>query len=155
MKRYIKSIDEIYATEPIMAMATINPKLCKQKSIRLEVVQCGEGSNPHIHVYWNDGKVSFIDLTKPEYAEHHDEECFLLGKKQKQEFIEIMTAIWNKYAVELNELDDNGNPTGKTYFTPATGYEAAVQIWCDTYGGEDRFTYEPDGRPVMPDYELL
>lgn len=155
MKRYIKSINDIYANEPIMAMATINPQLCKTKSIRLEVVQGGEGSNPHIHVYWNDGHVSYVDLTEPKYADHHDDENTKLGKKQKKEFIEIMKSIWTKYAIELYKLDEHGNRTAETHYVPATGYEAAVQIWCDTYGGEERFKFDLSGRPIMPNYDLL
>lgn len=155
MKKYVKSVDSLYGKEPIMAMATINPKLCEQKSIRVEVVQGGEGPSPHVHVYWNNGKVSYVSLIDAAYSDHHDEENTPFRAKQKSEFIEIMSKIWKKYAIELNSLDSNGNPTGDTYFTPATGYEAAVQIWCDTYGGEDKFNYDTDGRPIMPDYNKL
>lgn len=158
-KRYIRTYcDDIYAYEPIMAMATINPKLCNSKSVRLEVVQGGEGNNPHIHVYHKDGSVSYVDLTKPAYAEHHKNDrrkVKPLSKKQLKDFVEIMKTVWDKYAIEINELDENGNPTGNTYFVKATGYEAAVQIWTDTYGGEERFSYYIDGRPVMPNYETL
>lgn len=142
--------------EPIMAMATINPKLCKTKSIRVEVVQGGEGPNAHVHVYWNDGRVSYIDLSAPVYAEHHHgNKGVPLDRKTRDEFIEIMTKIWDKYAIELSRLDASGNPTGETYFEKATGYEAAVQVWEDTYGNDPRLNYEKNGRPIMPDYTQL
>ncbi len=149
MKIYIHS-----NTEPIMAMATINPQLCKQSSIRVEVVQGGEGPNPHVHVYCNDGKVAYVSLTKAEYADHHDD-CPALSKVEKKEFIKIMNTLWKKQWIEINILDNNKNPTGETKVVNATGYEAAVQIWCDTYGGEEKFKYDAEGRPVIPDYRLL
>ena len=155
MKLYINSNANMYDKEPIMAMATINPKLCKQKSIRVEVVQGGEGDKAHVHVYWNDGRVSYVDLTDAIYAEHHKETGEPLGRKERDEFIEIMSTIWQKYAIELNVLDDDGNPTGETYFVRATGYEAAVQLWIDTYGDDNRFKFTREGRPIMPDYKLL
>ena len=155
MKRYIRN-DYMYDKEPIMAMATINPQLCKQKSIRVEVVQGGEGNKAHVHVYWNDGNVSYIDLTAPVYAEHHHgNKGVPLSRKTKEEFIEIMSTIWNKYAIELHELDADGNPTDKTYFVRATGYEAAVQVWIDTYGMDNRLSFDKSGRPIMPDYTQI
>lgn len=157
MKRYIKTnVPDVYNQEPIMAMATINPKLCEQKSIRLEVVQGGEGDKAHIHVYWNDGRVSYVDLTAPIYAEHHHgKKGVPLNRKTRKEFIEIMSAVWNKYAIELFKLDADGEPTDETYFTRATGYEAAVQLWIDTYDNDERFKFGKDGRPIMPDYRKI
>ena len=156
MKRYINGKTDLYAKEPIMAMATINPKLCQQKSIRVEVVQGGEGNKSHVHVYWNDGQVSYISLTSPTYAEHHHDNMGVpLTRKTRKEFVEIMSAIWNKYAIELYVLDDNGNPTEDTYFERSTGYEAAVQIWVDTYGDDPELKYEKNGRPIMPDYSKI
>ena len=149
-------VPDVYEHEPIMAMATINPQLCKTKSIRVEVVQGGEGDKAHVHVYWNDGNVSYIDLTAPIYAEHHHKKKGVpLTRKKRDEFVDIMSKVWKKYAVELYKLDSSGNPTDETYYEPATGYEAAVQVWVDTYGEDDRFRYEKDGRPIMPDYTNL
>lgn len=156
MKRYIKTTFDLYDKEPIMAMATINPKLCRQRSIRVEVVQGGEGNKSHVHVYWNDGRVSYISLTKPTYAEHHhDNKGVPLNQKTREEFVEIMSTIWDKYAIELFVLDEDGEPTKATYFEKATGYEAAVQVWVDTYGEDSDLKYEKDGRPIMPDYTKI
>lgn len=141
--------------EPIMAMATINPRLCLQRSIRIEVVQGGEGPNPHVHVYLSDGSVAYISLTEPKYAKHHDTQSAILNRKEKEEFIEIMITIWKKQFIEVFKLDENGNRLPEVYTRYATGYEAAVSIWTDTYGGEDLFTYNNDGSPIMPDYSQL
>ena len=154
MKRYTRS-DIDFEKEPIMAMATINPQLCKQKTIRVEVVQGNEGNKAHVHIYWNDGRVSYVDLTAPIYAEHHKDTGFPLGRKQRKELAEIMSTVWPKYAIELHKLDNDGNPTGETYFVRATGYEAAVQVWIDTHGEDKRFKFEKDGRPIMPNYRDL
>lgn len=156
MKRYIRSNNIYDDREPIMAMATINPQLCRQKSIRIEVVQGGEGNKAHVHVYWTDGRISYIDLTAPIYAEHHHgQKGDPLTRKTRDEFVDIMSAVWSKYAIELYKLDDEGKPTKETYFVRATGYEAAVQLWIDTYGMDERFEFEPDGRPIMPDYSAI
>lgn len=156
MKKYIKNPQSTCELESITAMATINPKLCKMKSIRVEVVQGGEGNKAHVHVYWNDGAVSYVDLTDCKYAEHHHgKKGVPLNRKTREEFVDIMSSIWDKYGLELFKLDANGEPTDETYFTRATGYEAAVQVWVDTYGDDPRFKFEPDGRPIMPDYSQL
>lgn len=156
MERYIRSDDYVYGSEPIMAMATINPKLCNTKSIRVEVVQGGEGNKAHVHVYWNDGRISYVDLTAPIYAEHHHGKAGVpLDRKTRDEFVEIMSTLWSKYAIELFKLDEDGEPTNETYFVRATGYEAAVQLWVDTYGDDNRFKFEKDGRPIMPNYNKI
>lgn len=156
VKKSVKNTQSIYELEPIMAMAIINPRLCKTKSIRVELVQSGEGNKAHVHVYWNGGAVSYVDLTACKYAEHHHEKKGVpLNRKTRDEFVEIMSSIWDNYALQLFVLDDNGEPTNETYFTKATGYEAAVQIWMDTYGNDIRFKLEKNGRPIMPDYSQL
>lgn len=140
--------------EPITAMATINPRLCQNCSIRVEVVQGGEGPNPHVHVYSSNGKVSMVSLTEASYASHHDNYP-PLTRKEKAEFIKIMKSVWRKQWIEIDVLDEYGEPTGETQIINATGYEAAVQIWCDTYGGEEKFEYDAEGKPIMPDYSRL
>ena len=140
----------------IMGMDTINPKLSRYKAIRVEVPQGGEGPKAHVHVYWKDGNVSYIDLTAPMYAEHHHGKAGIpLTRDTRDEFVKIMSTIWNKYAIELFKLDATGNPTDETHFVKATGYEAAVQIWIDTYDMDDRFKFNMDGRPIMPDYSKI
>lgn len=142
----------------ITAMATINPQMCKDNIIRIEVVQSNEGPNPHVHVYsgsGKSGKCSYISLTDAKYAEHHGN-CPKLTKREKEQFVKIMSAIWSKYWIELYRLDGFGRRTSETYAERATGYEAAVQIWCDTYAGsESKFNYDESGRPIMPDYSKL
>ena len=37
----------------------------------------------------------------------------------------------------------------------ATGYQASVETWIDTFGNSSSFTYDDDGFPLMPDYSEL
>ena len=153
--------------EPITAMATINPQLCKQSSIRVELVQSNEGPNPHVHVYsgtGKTGKTSYISLCSASYADHHSS-CDRLTRKERDEFVEIMRSIWKKYYISIMVpkrdkegkpiKDDKGNIIKDEQVVNATGYEAAVTIWCDTYGGESMFKFDEQGRPIMPDYSKL
>jgi len=59
-----------------------------------------------------------------------------------------MVSIWPKYLIQL----DNGS------IRSATGYEAAVEIWIDTYGMPKNIKFEKkneDGSWKMPDYSIL
>lgn len=141
MKRVIRT------TTSVFAMAIINPQLNKQKSIQVEIEQRDEGSIPHVHVYLDKSRskknCSYVRLDRPAYLHNHDSKK--MNKKQLGEFLDIMKSDWNKYYVE----DANGN------VKKASGYEAAVSIWVDTYGETSEFNYDEDGRLVMPDYEYL
>jgi hypothetical protein len=59
----------------LVEMAVINPKLCKQLAIQVEVEQRDDGPIPHLHVYHdhtrNPKKCSYIRLDKCAYSEHH------------------------------------------------------------------------------------
>ena len=37
----------------------------------------------------------------------------------------------------------------------ATGYQAAVETWIDTFGETVAFDYDEEGFPKMPDYNKL
>lgn len=143
MKRFIRSSDYI------QAMATINPQLCNQLQISVEVEQRNEGDIPHVHVYHdksrNPRKCSYIRLDKPEYSDHH-KNAKPLPPALKKEFIEVMTSPWQKELIET--------PTG---VRPATGYEAAVGIWVDTYeeGNLDKFETDSNGQLIPVDYSNL
>lgn len=134
----------------ISAMATINPQLCRQKSIQVEVEQTSEGPIPHLHVYLdrtrNPKKYAYIRLDTPEYLGNHD--TAKLSKKQLEQFLAIMTSKWAKNFIQSIYSEN---------IKVATGYEAAVNIWLDTYGERysSNFTYDQDGFPVMPDYHKL
>ncbi len=138
MKKLLHSIE---------AMALINPQFSKGLSIKAEVVQGGEGPVPHIHVYHDkNGEVcSYVRLDKPEYASHHKNGA-KLSRKQLKELISLLEEMWTGYIIK--------SPTG---FRPATGYEAAVYIWADTYeGGKlDKFNLDEDGELIVPDYSIL
>ena len=112
MKKYIRT------SEYIEAMAIVNPRLCKNMTIQIEVDQRDEGPIPHMHVYHdktrNPKKCSYIRLDKAEYSQHHGYNL-PLPAKLKKEFIEVMNSPFRKYS---------------------SGYEYAVETWADTY--EDR-----------------
>lgn len=143
MKRYIKNY------ESIEAMATINPQSLENKTIIVEVEQRNEGPIPHLHVYHdktrNPKNCSYIRLDKVGYSEHH-KMGKVLKDKLKEEFLEVMNEPWNKYIIET--------PSG---YRPATGYEASVQIWSDTYehGKLDKFRTNEDGTIFQLDYSEL
>ena len=155
MKRLIHrtrlSIEDVYEMEPIVAMSTINPQMCKQFGIEVEVEQRNEGPIPHLHVYHdrsrNPKRCSYIRLDKAEYSDHHEQPSAPLPKKVKDKFIQIMNSPWPK---QLKQLADGT-------VRPATGYEAAVDTWVDTYeeGDYSKFTQDTEGNLVCPDYSRL
>lgn len=133
----------------IEAMAIINPTLCKSKTIQVELEQTSEGPVPHLHVYHdktrNPKSCSYVRLDKAEYSPHH-KDSQPLPRELKEEFIEVMTEPWSKHVVETV----SGTRT-------ATGYEAAVGIWAETYEDDNfsKFEIDEDGELVMPDYSKL
>lgn len=136
----MKILDENYLIE----MAIINPKLCKNLSIQVEVEQRDEGPIPHLHVYHNKSRnkkeCSYIRLDKPEYSDHHKNSNLKLNKTQKNEFIRVMTE-------EIPSLLKN----------KLNGYEYAVETWVNTFedGDYSKFNFDDDGNLIIPDYTLL
>lgn len=149
MKRYIKNTEQFEELHTIECMSRINPQLCENLQITVDVVQGGEGPIPHVHVYHdkncNPKKCSYVRLDVAEYSTHHKYNIPLPSKLKKQ-FIEVMTSIWRKYFIET--------PSG---LRPATGYEAAVNTWVDTYehGDYSKFTLDEKGELIPPDYSQL
>ena len=92
----LKNEENLNENISLVEMAIINPKMCKQLSIQVEVEQRDEGSVPHVHVYLdktrNKKNCSFVRLDKPEYCTHH-KDGKPLNRKQKEEFIELMNHI--------------------------------------------------------------
>lgn len=138
----------IIASESVVAMAIINPKLCKNRTIQVEVGQRDEGPIPHLHVYLdktrNPKNCAYIRLDRPEYAPHH--ESAKLSKSQKQEFIEVMEEYWSNRFIKS---------TVSEQVKQASGYEASVDVWIDTFGEWEGFKYDENGFPIMPDYSQL
>ena len=143
MKRVMKSL------EHNEAIAVINPQSCNRKTIFVEVVQQSEGPIPHLHVYHDKTrdpeKCSYVRLDRAEYFTAHKG-----GKKLsdnlKKEFIEIMNEPWKKHIIETS-----------SGYRPATGYEAAVEIWVDTYEHDslDKFNTDEYGNIIQVDYTSL
>ena len=131
----LNKLDEKYLVE----MSIINPQMCKKSSIQIELEQKDEGPIPHIHVYLdkerNPKNCAYVRLDKAAYAPHHKDGKHLRGK-QKEEFLQIMTSLWTK-----------------EYSSPITGYQAAVELWIDTFGETLPFMYDEQGFPIMPDYK--
>lgn len=142
MKRVVKH------KEVIVCMAIINPVLCKNSSIEIEVEQMNEGPIPHLHVYLdktrNPKNCAYVRLDKAEYESHHVSKEF--SKKKKREFLSIMEAKWDLHFIRSKTTDS---------IKEASGYEAAVQTWIETYGETLPFTYDAEGYPVMPNYNSL
>ena len=142
MKRFIRNSSDIFC------MAIINPSYNKQLSIQVEIEQRDEGPIPHLYVFLdktrNKQKCAYIRLDRAEYLEGHN--SAKLTGKSLSEFISIMKAIWSKYYIQSEK-------TGE--IRQATGYEAAVVIWKDTFGETIKFSYDSDGFPIMPDYNNL
>ena len=167
MKRRKLTRDEleartVNASEYIYAMATINPQLNNQHTSRVFIAEQNEGKNkPHMHVEF-EGKrgrtvTAYVSLTEAAYSDHH-RYGVMMTPKVKEEFLNVMTTLWMKHHVEENVYDEKGEPTGQTQLVPATGYEAAVQIWMDTWdpGSEARYQWDDKtGRAIMPNYEIL
>lgn len=151
MKRYIKNNEQFEELQPIEAMASINPRLCDKSTILIELEQRNEGPIPHLHVYHDKTrdpkKCSYVRLDVPEYSTHHGEKNPLeLPDDKKEEFIYIMNAPWPKRLIQL--------PDGTV--RSATGYEAAVDIWIDTYGDNySKFNFDKNGMIIPIDYTQL
>lgn len=134
--------------EYLVEIAIINPQLCKQKGIQIELEQRDEGPIPHLHVYLdrnhNPRNCAYVRLDKAEYAPHHKGKK--LTGKDKKDFIEVMTRIWSKSFLKSKFTDE---------IKQATGYQAAVETWIDTFGETVSFEYDEQGFPKIPDYSKL
>lgn len=142
MKRVTKYAEDIFCME------IINPVLCKNSSIEIEVEQRNEGIIPHMHVYLDKTRdpknCAYVRLDKAEYTPHHVSKEF--SKKKKREFLSIMEANWDLHFIRSKTTDA---------IKEASGYEAAVQTWIETYGETLPFTYDAEGYLVMPNYNSL
>ena len=134
-------------------MSVVNPQLCKKLGIKVAVVQEGEGPIPHMHVYHGNiedpKKCSYIRLDRAEYSSHHgaSKSILKLLKKQKDALIEILHSYCSK---QFHEAADGT-------LRKATGYEAAVDTWVDTYeeGDYSKFNLDDNGDLICPDYSRL
>ena len=102
-----------------------------------------------MHVYHDKtrelAKCSCIRLDKAAYYVHHPCNIFL-PDHLKNQFIELMTNTWSKYIIEIS-----------TGYRSATGYEAAVGTWVDTYehGDYSKFNLDGNGDLIPLDYSNL
>lgn len=128
----------------ISTSAQIDPKHQPGDSIdRIDVVQGGEGPVPHMNVLMKNGQVAYIRLDKPEYADHHSDVSYRLNSKEKKDLQNRMDNAWDRHMVM--SVKDGSSKI-------ATRYEAAVDIWIDTYEGEDNFTFTDDRFPAPVNY---
>jgi len=139
----------LYEANPLNEMAIINPRLCKQLSIQVEIEQRDEGPVPHVHVYLdktrNPKNCAFVRLDKPEYCTHH-KDGKKMNKQQKKEFIQLMGSPCDNFLPDIN-----GNPVKVNW------YQNAVHIWSETYedGSFKKFKTDFNGIPIPPDYSTL
>ena len=136
--------------QPIVAMALINPQLCKQLTIHVELEQEDGGPIPYLQVYHdrtrNPKKCSYVRLDRPEYSPHH-KDAPPLTRKLKKEFIKLMNDRWGRERVE----------TLSGTLVTTTGYQRAVDIWVETFedGDYSKFNLDENGLPIVPDYTQL
>ena len=136
--------------QSLKEMAIINPKLCNQLTIQVEIEQRDEGEIPHVHVYHdktrNPKECSYIRLDKCAYSEHHKDNK-PLPKKLKKQFIELMNTVYKGHFI----ADKDGNPH------LATGYQIAVQTWSETFENDDlsKFELDENGLIKQMDYSNL
>lgn len=136
--------------QSLCEMAIINPKVCKQLTIQVELEQRDEGEIPHLHVYHdktrNPKKCSYVRLDKCAYSEHHKDNK-PLPAKLKEQFIKLMKAPYPGHVLF--------DKKGKMHM--ASGYQVAVQIWADTFedGELDKFELDENGLIVEIDYSKL
>ena len=133
--------------EYLVEMAIINPKLCRNLTIQVEVEQRDEGPIPHIHVYHdktrNPKKCSYVRLDIAEYAPHHD--IIPLPRKLKKEFLKYASAPSGDYM-----KDNEGN------IVELTGYQSAVKTWVETFEDDySKFQLDEKGIIVPLDYKDL
>ena len=134
---------------PVESMSIINPRLCKQLDIQVEIVQQHEGPIPHVHVYHDKtrdlAKCSYIRLDKAAYYVYHPYSMFL-PDHLKNQFIEVMATPWTNHIIETS-----------TGYRSATGYEAAVGTWVDTYehGDYSKFNLDGNGDLIPVNYSNL
>lgn len=133
--------------EPADAITIINPLFCKKQKLQVEVHQGNEGPVPHMHVYHdetrNPAKCSCVRLDKCEYAPGH--EFTKMPRRIKKKFIKLMNAPTN-YGMKGKD--------GK--IKPANGYQAAVQIWADTFEEDlSKFNTDDNGYIIPVDYSKL
>lgn len=144
-------VKRVYSeNQSLKEMAIINPKLCNQLTIQVEIEQRDEGPIPHVHVYHNKTRnpkeCSYVRLDKCAYSEHHIDNK-PLPKKLKRQFVELMDNICRGQVI----YDNNDNPH------PATGYQAAVRIWSETFENDDlsKFELDENGLIKQMDYSNL
>lgn len=131
----------------IVSSARIDPKHQPDDSIaNIDIMQCGEGPIPQMNITMINGEVAYVRPDKPEYADQHKNTTYKLNSKQKRELQARMDKIWKNHAIVSKISDD---------MKISSVHEAAVDIWIDTYGGEDFFEFTEDGYPDRVDYTQL
>ncbi len=140
--------------------AKINPRLCKEYNIDIEIEQrLSEDeladfpvSIPHLKICLDVSatpkQYAYLRLDKPEYLPKTKSAD--IGKK-KAAIIDVLSSPWQHYLIRSQHTNRA---------RAATGYDAAVEIWIDTYSDNNKFSkgvfrFDDDGVAVMPDYSLL
>ncbi|MCD8108510.1 MAG: hypothetical protein LUE14_00170 [Clostridiales bacterium] len=136
----------------------INPRLCDRYNMIVEIEQRIFEEElvgfpvfmPHIHVCLdqsdNSEHSAYIRLDKAEYMSGF--QSAKINSEQKETLIKILSSPWDRYVIQSRRTDET---------SVASGYQAAVDIWIDTYGDEsmEKFQFNEAGFPVMPDYSFL
>ena len=140
MKRIIRD-------SAVFGEALVNPQYSNSSGVAVRVMPSGEGPIPDVHVFWEGtSNCAFISLQACEYASHHKDKGDVLTKQAKKRFIKNMEMLCPGEYIK----DNSG-------IHQATGYEYAVNTWCNTYEAGDfsKFKFDDSGRLIMPDYSKL
>lgn len=99
-----------------------------------------------MHVTMNSGDVAYVRLDCPEYADHHADRPYRLNARERKDLQARMDKVWGRRFIQSHAPDA---------IEPATGHEAAVDIWPETYGGDGFFDFNKDGYHAPIDYTDL
>jgi len=129
-------------------MADINRKFTKNAGFGFIVlIEPKEGTIPHVHVCFHDGKIAHVKLGTAEYLNGHKSKDYILSRsdcKHLQEFFEAKMMVKDQSLSKMNS------------------WEFAVSLW-ESYlttkeeenAFENAFKYDKDGNKIMPDYTKL
>ena len=116
----------------------------KDYNFRVAILECEEGSVPHVHVFYRDG-ISHICLGTNEYAPQHANETKILSPKETEVLKTFFSSMIDTY-----RKDDNGN------IYQLNAWMDAVFRWLKQNPAAKKFfKFDNNGIPIMPDYSTI
>ncbi|MCM1328148.1 MAG: KOW motif domain-containing protein [Ruminococcus sp.] len=112
------------------------------------VYQDGEGSVPHVHVYYESEETAYISLGKAEYVPQHKEETKLLNEEEKRD----LQRFFETFRKGAYTKGADGKPV------PCSCWQECVDVWLETYDTDVEKYFDIDKKTetlIMPDYTQL